>query len=156
MLPPASGNHWRESEKQGILISGEEIPAGCDVGVSPPALFRSRDIFRDADRFWPERWLKSVLPDDELTTARQALTPFSIGSRNCPGQNAAIMVISISLASLINRYDFRLGGRPTGEAKVSTNDERVDTDTGSELYFQNHFHSCWKAGPFIQFRDRAG
>ena len=156
MLPPASGNHWRESEKQGILISGEEIPAGCDVGVSPPALFRSRDIFRDADRFWPERWLKSVLPDDELTTARQALTPFSIGPRNCPGQNAAIMVISISLASLINRYDFRLEGRPTGEAKVSTNDERVDTDRGSELYFQNHFHSCWKAGPFIQFRDRAG
>ena len=156
MLPPASGNHWRESEEQGILISGEEIPAGCEVGVSPPALFRSRDIFRDADRFWPERWLKGVLRDDELTTARKALTPFSVGPRNCPGQNAAMMIISVSLACLINRYDFRLGGRPTGEAGVSTYDERADTKVGSELYFQNHFHSCWKEGSFIQFRDRAG
>ena len=155
MLPPASSCHWRESEQQGVLISGRAIPIGCDVGVNTPALFRNRDIFRDADRFWPDRWLKGVLPDDELTRARKTLTPFSIGPRNCPGQNAAIMIISISLANLINKYDFRLGDKAAGAAEVGTRThERADTDTGTELHFQTHFHSCWKEGPYIQFRER--
>lgn len=149
MLPPASSNHWRETEKPGVLISGKAIPAGCDVGVNPPALFRNRDIFRNADRFWPERWLKNTLLDEELARARRALTPFSIGPRNCPGQGAAIMIISISLANLVNKYDFRLG-------KASTRDGRADTDTSNELHFQNHFHSTWKEGPYVQFRERAG
>ena len=154
MLPPASSCHWRESEEKGVLISGQEIPLGCDVGVNPPAFFRSHDIFRNADRFWPERWLKNTLPENELTRARKALTPFSIGPRNCPGQNAAIMIICISLANLINMYDFRLGDGPTGDAKVRMRDEPAGIDTNAELHFQNHFHSCWKEGPYIQFRER--
>ena len=153
MLPPASSCHWRESEQPGVSISGQGIPIGCDVGVNTPALFRNRDIFRDADRFWPDRWLKGVLPDDELLRARKTLTPFSIGPRNCPGQTAAVVIISISLGNLINQFDFRLGDKASGGAEVGRH-ERGDTDTGAELHFQTHFHSCWKEGPYIQFRER--
>ena len=153
MLPPASSCHWRESEQPGVLISGITIPAGCDVGVNTPALFRNRDIFREADRFWPERWIKGVLPEEELTRARKTLTPFSIGPRNCPGQNAAIMIISVSLANLINKYDFRLEAKAGDAAEVGAH-ERADREIGAELQFQNHFHSCWKEGPYIQFRER--
>ena len=154
MLPPASSCHWRESEQSGVLISGQEIPIGCDVGVNTPALFRNRDIFRDADRFWPERWVKGVLPDEELRRARKTLTPFSIGPRNCPGQNAAMMIISISLANLINKYDFRLGSKLGGAAQVGRHKRADRGGTGAELHFESHFHSGWKDGPYIQFRER--
>ena len=161
MLPPSSGAHWRESEEKGILVNGQEYPAGCDVGVSLHSVFRSHDIFRNADRFWPHRWLQGVLPDEQLALARKAFQPFSIGPRACVGQKTAMMIISVSLANLLNRYDFRLGGEPRrcGGGPEEGNlikESKEGSETSQQLNFENHFTSSWKEGPFIQFKERSG
>ena len=154
MLPPSSGAHWRESERQGVLANGDEYPAGCDIGVSFPVMLRSHDIFRNADRFWPQRWLVGVLPEEELALARKAFKPFEVGPRACVGQNTAIMITSVGLANLLNKFDFKLRVEPSRGSDKSMIEYGKESFDSSELHFENHFTSSWKEGPFIQFRER--
>ena len=154
LLPPASSVHWRESEREGIIISGQAIPQGCDIGVSLHTLFRSPAIFRNANQFWPERWIKGVLPDDEHSRARKTLKPFSIGPRACAGQTVAIMILSISLANLVNKFDFELATEPFGAKGTDASDHWLDNKDGGELQYESHFTASWKQGPFLHFRKR--
>lgn len=64
------------------------------------------------------------------------------------------MTTSITLASLVNRYDFKLGGRPWDDIDASAQGVQANTNIASELLFENHFTSSWKEGPHIQFRQR--
>ena len=53
------------------------------VGISQWAANRSKDNFRDPDKFVPERWLGDPLYADDQRSACQT---FSIGPRNCIGK----------------------------------------------------------------------
>jgi len=156
MLPPAAGVHWRESLQDGVLINDEEIPAGTEVGLSLYGLFRSREVFRDESRYWPERWIKGVLPENELTRAHQAFKPFQTGPRACAGKHVVYMVTSVSLANLLNEYDFKLANVPRSELG-GRHIARAQDDgrEGAELQFEDHFITTWKEGPHLQFRRRA-
>ncbi|TGJ81757.1 hypothetical protein E0Z10_g7012 [Xylaria hypoxylon] len=158
LLPPACGVHWRECERPGIAIGGNElpIPVGSDVGMSLFSLFRDERIFRDPVLFWPERWIPGTLPEDEYTLARQMFTPFLIGPRNCAGGHVAIMIASIAYAYVLVNYDFRLGPeQPDVTAKLRTPTvEQPGAD--AELVFESHYSIAgWMSGPFIQFKQRA-
>lgn len=154
MLPPASSVHWRECERDDVAMNGEIIPIGCDVGISLHALFRRTDIFRDANTFWPERWIKGVLPEQELTRARRTFKPFSIGPRSCAGQTVAMMILSISLANLVNQYHFRLAQESHSNMVGSQLTDRLNNGQKSELQYESHFTASWKEGPYVQFRRR--
>jgi cytochrome P450 len=54
----------------------------------------------DVEEYIPERWLNPErIPKD-------CFLPFSAGTRNCIGQNFAMMVIRIIVVTLIRRYKF--------------------------------------------------
>jgi len=52
--------------------------------------------------FLPDRWHPNAnsLPD------KKAFLPFSIGTRNCPGQNVAIKELLLSIVSLLREFEF--------------------------------------------------
>lgn len=148
LVPPACGVHWRECEQSGVVIGSDEMPVGSDVGISLFTIFRSTGYFRDANDFWPERWIKGVLPDAEYQLARQVFHPFSLGSRSCAGSHAAVMIATVVLANIVVNYDFRL-------AKLSEPGSQKLQSCDSLLEFDSHFTlPIWKEGPILQFRER--
>ncbi|KAI1824019.1 benzoate 4-monooxygenase cytochrome P450 [Xylaria intraflava] len=157
MLPPACGVHWRECEGLGITVGpdGLLLPVGGSVGMSLFSLFRDGRIFRDPSKFWPDRWIKGVLAEEELTFAKKMFTPFLVGPRNCAGSHVAIRIASMAFAYVLVNYDFRLG---PDQSKASP---RLWTNTPdkpgaeSELIFESHYSiASWESGPFIQFKVR--
>ncbi|MCJ1440004.1 MAG: hypothetical protein MMC23_000486 [Stictis urceolatum] len=168
MVPPASNVPWRECESGNSVLVGDsqiekqrpgsesgvvQIPIGTDVGVSPYTIFRRKDIFREPARFWPERWLDpaqgGVIADDgERYRARQACKPFSIGPRNCSGQQVAMTMASVGVANILRDFEIRLADDKPDILK------KVFEDGRPELDFELHFFTMWKEGPWVQFRSR--
>ncbi|KAJ6107573.1 cytochrome P450 [Penicillium sp. IBT 18751x] len=64
-------------------LGGYVLPAGTVVGMQNYVHHRDSAVFDAPDMFNPERWLNST-KEMELS-----LTPFSVGKRNCIGQNLA-------------------------------------------------------------------
>ncbi|RCI16290.1 hypothetical protein L249_1855 [Ophiocordyceps polyrhachis-furcata BCC 54312] len=158
LLPPACGVHWRECEAPGVSVGPDQTPVsvGSDAGMSIFSLFRDGRLYREPLRFWPERWLPGVLPEDEFRTAKKAFTPFLIGPRNCAGGHISIMMASIAFAYTLVNADFRLG--PEQADLVRRRSETACRHVGAEfeLAFASHSSiTCWESGPFIQFSGRA-
>ena len=69
------------------------LPKGTIVGMANYIHQRDPNLFGNPDKFLPERWLESEMADESakirLKEMNSALTPFSIGPRNCIGQNLA-------------------------------------------------------------------
>ncbi|KAF4343784.1 fc receptor [Fusarium beomiforme] len=66
------------------LTLGEyTIPSGTVVGMQNWLHHRDPSVFPDPDKFIPDRWL------NETHEMKSSLTPFSLGKRNCIGQNLA-------------------------------------------------------------------
>lgn len=65
--------------------NGLVFPKGTVIGMQNYVHQRDETLFPEPDKFLPDRWL------DKSTSQEMhaALTPFSIGSRNCLGQNLA-------------------------------------------------------------------
>ncbi|CAG8523884.1 14323_t:CDS:10 [Ambispora leptoticha] len=68
-------------------------------GTNIYALHHSTEYWgEDVNEFVPERWL------DPENIPRDAYMPFSAGSRNCIGQNFALLEIRLIIAALVSRY----------------------------------------------------
>ncbi|KAL9074297.1 MAG: hypothetical protein Q9157_004438 [Trypethelium eluteriae] len=152
MIPPVLGVHWREAEVP-VRIGGFPIPAGCDVGFSIYALFKRPDIFRDPHKFWPERWIPGVLPEEEFTFARKMFNPFLTGPRACLGRGTATLTTSVAVANFVKGYEWRLAKEKTCLCDMCT---RKDENASSELMLETHFSMpMWREGPWIQLRERS-
>ena len=93
------------------------LPAGTQVGMQNYVHHRDPTLFLEPDSFIPERWLQ-----DSVSDMNSALTPFSIGSRNCIGQNLAkaelylavskiFRVLRLSLNSTMTNWDMEMEDR---------------------------------------------
>ena len=80
------------------------LPKGTVVGMQNWIHHRNPSVFPNPDRFSPERWLQS-------TEAMEAsLTPFSIGRRNCIGQNLAWEELYLGVSAIMRAgLKLRLG-----------------------------------------------
>lgn len=67
------------------------LPAGTIVGMQNYVHHRDSSVFPEPDRFYPERWLNSTKEMD------MSLTPFSLGRRNCIGQNLAMEELYVAV-----------------------------------------------------------
>ena len=83
IFPPTSHGLPRATPPEGALIDGQFIPGGTSVSISALVAHRNEQIFPDADRYIPERWLGEAKYKGDNRSASQ---PFSIGPRNCLGQ----------------------------------------------------------------------
>ncbi|KAL3952984.1 hypothetical protein ACCO45_012927 [Purpureocillium lilacinum] len=73
------------------------------VSVNPLAANYSPENFSDPWTYKPERWTDPSCTDD-----LDACRPFSLGTRNCIGQNLAWMEMRMTLAKLLYRFEFEL------------------------------------------------
>ncbi len=83
-------------------IDGISVPRGAMVMVSPWTLHRSPDLWAQADRFDPDRFL----PERERAVEPGSYIPFGLGERICVGAAFATVEATLILARLMRRYRF--------------------------------------------------
>ncbi|MEU5974854.1 cytochrome P450 [Streptomyces sp. NPDC047315] len=84
-------------------LAGHPVPAGASILFSPYALHRDPDVFADADRFDPDRWL----PENAAKLPRNATITFGGGTRKCLGDVLANHESTIALASILSAWRLR-------------------------------------------------
>lgn len=134
-LPPGfSGN-----------ANGFPLAKGCDMFISTWNLHRSPALWKDAERFEPERfdepytnpdlpgWAgynpeaqgSSMYPNE--VSSDFAFLPFGGGSRKCVGDQFALLEGAVALAMLLRRFNFELAMKP----------EDVGLTTGATIHTVN-------------------
>ncbi|KAF5567425.1 cytochrome P450 monooxygenase [Fusarium napiforme] len=66
-----------------LTLGQYTLPSGTVIGMQNWLHHHDASVFPDPKKFVPERWL------NETPEMKSALTPFSLGKRNCIGQNLA-------------------------------------------------------------------
>ncbi|KAI0468832.1 cytochrome P450 [Xylaria cf. heliscus] len=93
------------------MLCGEDIefrnwiiPAKTGISVNHRDLLFDPTIFINPYEFNPERWLNEVNPIDE----KRYYIPFGKGARGCPSKEFATQFIQLTLATLVQRFDFEM------------------------------------------------
>jgi sterol 14-demethylase len=87
---------------------GYVVPKGTNLVVSPTVTHRIPELFREPDRFDPDRFGPGR-EEDKLPFAFQA---FGGGSHKCLGNAFALLQIKTVFAILMRRFEFSLYGDP--------------------------------------------
>ncbi|KAI7652901.1 hypothetical protein KC322_g18699, partial [Hortaea werneckii] len=91
-------------------------PGNTTVGMSAFVAHRNAEIYPEPDKYIPERWLGE---------AGKELGPyfiaFSAGARGCIGRNISYLEQTVTLASVLHRYDIEL-------AKPGFEPERLESN----------------------------
>jgi cytochrome P450 family 97 subfamily B polypeptide 3 len=133
---------------KGQAANETEIMRGTDIFINVYSLHRSPSLWRDPDRFDPDRWLqpfvnpgvndwKGYVPSDNLRLGSPlypnevnsdfAFLPFGGGTRKCVGDQFAMLESVVALAMLLRRLDFKLACGP----------EEVGMATGATIHTKN-------------------
>ncbi|KAF4999152.1 hypothetical protein FDECE_11580 [Fusarium decemcellulare] len=87
-----------------LVLDKYTLPPGTVVGMQNWLHHRDPSVFPDPDCFIPDRWL------EETPEMKSALTPFSIGKRNCIGQNLAWQELYWAVSEIMRSgLELRLG-----------------------------------------------
>ncbi|OQE74125.1 hypothetical protein PENNAL_c0084G11992 [Penicillium nalgiovense] len=149
MSPPASSSLWREVIQDGVMIDGHVIPRGYDVGTCIYAVHHNAEYYPQPFEYRPDRWLDEP---DKVQLARSAFTPFSIGPRSCLGKGLALTELSLTMAYLLSKYDFRPA---PGTEHVGGGSASQGPGRSREGEYQLHDHvTAAKNGPIVQLRLR--
>lgn len=105
VYPPAPVALPRITPRGGVVVAGSYIPGGVAVGLTQYAAYRSPRNFTNPDKYAPERFLGDELYKDDK---RSVIQPFSVGPRNCIGQNLAWAEMRMILARLVWHFDMEL------------------------------------------------
>ncbi|KAI0109794.1 cytochrome P450 [Daldinia grandis] len=104
--PLANGFTRWVPDKNGTTICGRYVPHGTVVTINHYCSNTSASNFCDPTSFIPERWMGNAKYANDK---RDVMQPFSVGPRNCPGQQFALYNIKLTLAHLLWRFDLKLG-----------------------------------------------
>lgn len=88
---------------EGTMVADETIRPGTQVTVAPWLLHRNPKLWRDPDRFLPERFLPG-----RRRAGKYAYVPFSAGPRTCPGLVFGQTEAIVCLAVLESAFDLAL------------------------------------------------
>ena len=154
MSPPISGTLWREVCRDGIILDGELVPPGNDVGVNPYAVHHNEELFPDSYTFRPERWLVSESnPKEAVEQLRHSFSPFSIGPRSCAGRNMAYMELLNTLARTVWKLDLRRSTSIPESPAAGKPGDVEGREKAKEFQLYEHI-TCNHDGPFLEFRPR--
>nr|APA31884.1 cytochrome p450 06963 [Brachionus plicatilis] len=104
--PPAP-EFSRKTYKE-IEINGIKIPKNTWIMCSPFISGHNPEYFPEPEEFKPERFLKSSEFSQKNMINSYTFFPFSLGPRNCIGQNFAKIEAKIFLAKFALNFDIRL------------------------------------------------
>ena len=97
----------RHTPKQGATICGQHIPGGTIVGINPWVIGRNEDVFLDAEKFKPERWLDAS--EGQLREMESLLSfNFGAGSRACLGKHVSLIEIHKIIPQLLRTFRVEL------------------------------------------------
>ena len=154
MSPPVGLALWREVVATGseMVLDGQVIPAGCDVGVPLYALHHSERYYESPFEYRPERWLV----DDgtgSVERARSVFNPFSIGIRSCLGKSLAMTEMALTTATLLFEGELRFAEGDKGLVGRGKAGAELGRHRHHEYQLFDHV-TGQKNGPFLQFRAR--
>ena len=111
-----------------VILGGHLIPKGMNVWIPFGPLMTSSRNFTRPQEFWPKRWQHEITADPgvaeatpsgySLAGAGKSFAPFSIGERNCIGQNLAMMEARAVLVALVRRFKFQVASEMGDEDNV--------------------------------------
>ena len=93
----------RETPAEGSYIMEDFIPGGTTVSMAALVAHRQESVFPQAEKYIPERWLGEKGKD-----LQPYFLSFSAGARGCIGRNISYLEQTVSLASILRRYEFAL------------------------------------------------
>lgn len=87
-------------------VSGYHVPKGTRILVNVWKLHRDPRVWQEPDEFVPERFLTKHAEVD-FTGHHHEFIPFGSGRRSCPGITFAMQVTHLTLARLVQGFEFR-------------------------------------------------
>ena len=150
MTPPVGAILPREILHGGMMIEGQYVPAGIDVGVPHYALHHNSEYYLDPFTFRPERWIvQDDVSTSDVALAQSAFCAFGVGRTSCIGCTLAYLEMSILLARVVWLYDMRLErGSVLGEGSPNSGEDRHRV---KEFQTYDCFTSVHQ-GPMVEFR----
>eukprot|EP00005_Dracoamoeba_jomungandri_P013544 CAMPEP_0174277490 /NCGR_PEP_ID=MMETSP0439-20130205/60960_1 /TAXON_ID=0 /ORGANISM="Stereomyxa ramosa, Strain Chinc5" /LENGTH=258 /DNA_ID=CAMNT_0015369815 /DNA_START=638 /DNA_END=1414 /DNA_ORIENTATION=- len=82
-------------------LCGFKIPAGVAVTVDGQSLGMNEEVWGDASQFRPERFKSGKIPPFSLLQ-------FGLGPRKCMGNRLAKIMINVTIAKLLEKYEIEL------------------------------------------------
>ncbi|KAG2173125.1 hypothetical protein INT43_004498 [Umbelopsis isabellina] len=116
LKPVAMGGLPRQVHSDYVLGGKYHIPKGMLLNSNIYCCQTNPEYWPEPLAFKPERWL----PGSDIPADKDAFFPFSSGSRNCIGQNFAMMEMRLILASFV--YNFNI--EPVTESVEALKDLR--------------------------------
>ncbi|EJT99156.1 cytochrome P450 [Dacryopinax primogenitus] len=107
LFPPVPNGHPRLAPKGGATVGGYLIPEGTTVIVPAYTIHRDPRYWTEPNAFRPERWLPEGVMEGWHHDTR-AFVPFSYGPYSCIGRNLGRQEIRLTIAAVIQRFDFQL------------------------------------------------
>jgi len=93
--------------RDGRSVTEIAVQPGQTVLIPIISIQRLDNVWKDADKFLPERWMNNDLPSPDLLCSGWANTlAFSDGPRNCIGFRLAIYQYKVILTQLITKFAF--------------------------------------------------
>lgn len=94
--------HLAETDVQ---ICGYTIPKHTQILVNTWCISRDTTYWDEPTKFKPERFLNSAI---DFRGKDFSFIPFSSGRRICPGLNLGVRMVSLILANLVHKFEWKL------------------------------------------------
>jgi cytochrome P450 len=101
----------REAQEDVVITHREKklfFPRNTDIGLNIFLMHRDNNLFPEAEKFDPWRWLEANKSAQPNLTNPFAYCPFAIGPRNCIGSNFALLESKIICAQIIRNFRMEL------------------------------------------------
>ncbi|KAJ1266029.1 hypothetical protein BS78_08G119700 [Paspalum vaginatum] len=86
-------------------VGGFHVRRGTMILVNAWAIHRDPKLWDAPEEFSPERFLDGGM----VTTVTTPMLPFGLGRRRCPGEGLAMRLVSLTLAALVQCFEWNVG-----------------------------------------------
>lgn len=92
------------------IINGYDIKGQTRTLINVYAIMRDPEAWANPEEFIPERFLDDDQNVMKMKSEDFRYIPFGFGRRGCPGASLALMVIQVTLAALVQCFDWKIKG----------------------------------------------
>ncbi|XP_058204987.1 cytochrome P450 77A2-like [Rhododendron vialii] len=87
-------------------LAGYDVPTDANVEIFLPGISEDPKIWKDPERFDPERFLTGGEEADITGTNGVKMIPFGIGRRICPGLSMATVHVNLMIARMVQEFEW--------------------------------------------------